>query len=121
MASGERADLRLLCDDGCRGGSCCGLGHHHRRLPGSHNPGRRQNRPDETMTSYMSNNLHLWLIPLLPFAGFLINGLLGRRLPKALVTGVALLASLGSFLVVLVNVFGMFGSMHMPASLPVVE
>src|ERR1039457_5490019 len=101
MASGERADLRLLCDDGCRGGSCCGLGHHHRRLPGSHNPGRRQNRPDETMTSYMSNNLHLWLIPLLPFAGFLINGLLGRRLPKALVTTVALLAAVAAFAVVL--------------------
>jgi len=44
---------------------------------------------------------HLWLIPLLPFAGFLINGLLGRRLPKFLVTGVALLAPLASFLVVL--------------------
>ncbi len=24
---------------------------------------------------------YLWLIPLLPFAGFLINGTLGRRLP----------------------------------------
>jgi len=53
------------------------------------------------MTSYMSNNLHLWLIPLLPFAGFLINGLLGRRLPKALVTTVALLAPLAAFAVVL--------------------
>jgi NADH-quinone oxidoreductase subunit L len=49
----------------------------------------------------MSNSLHLWLIPLLPFAGFLINGILGRRLPKALVTAVALLAPLASFLVVL--------------------
>ncbi|HLJ45299.1 MAG TPA: NADH-quinone oxidoreductase subunit L [Bryobacteraceae bacterium] len=27
----------------------------------------------------------LWLIPILPFCGFLINGLLGRRMPKALV------------------------------------
>ena len=53
----------------------------------------------------------LWLIPLLPFAGFLINGLLGRRLPKALVTTVALLAPLGSFVALLGNAFGMFGDM----------
>ena len=33
----------------------------------------------------------LWFIPLLPFTGFLINGTLGRRLPRAAVTGVALL------------------------------
>ena len=33
----------------------------------------------------------LWLIPLLPFAGFLINGTLGRRFPRALVSAVALL------------------------------
>jgi NADH-quinone oxidoreductase subunit L len=32
----------------------------------------------------------LWLIPLLPFAGFLINGTLGRKLPRAAVTAVAL-------------------------------
>jgi NADH-quinone oxidoreductase subunit L len=34
---------------------------------------------------------YLWLIPLLPFAGFLINGTLGRRLPRAVVGAVALL------------------------------
>ena len=34
---------------------------------------------------------YLWLIPLLPFAGFLINGTIGRRLPRALVSAVALL------------------------------
>jgi NADH-quinone oxidoreductase subunit L len=49
----------------------------------------------------MNGYLHLWLIPLLPFAGFLINGILGRRLPKWLVTTVALLAPLASFGVVL--------------------
>jgi NADH-quinone oxidoreductase subunit L len=49
----------------------------------------------------MNGYIHLWLIPLLPFAGFLFNGLLGRRLPKWLVTTVALLAPLASFFVVL--------------------
>jgi NADH-quinone oxidoreductase subunit L len=49
----------------------------------------------------MNAPLHLWLIPLLPFAGFVINGLFGRRLPKAVVTAVALLAPLGAFAVVL--------------------
>ncbi|WP_348261418.1 NADH-quinone oxidoreductase subunit L [Telmatobacter sp. DSM 110680] len=49
----------------------------------------------------MNENLHLWLIPLLPFAGFLLNGLLGRRMPKALVTSIALLAPLASLLLVL--------------------
>ncbi len=48
----------------------------------------------------MNENLHLWLIPLLPLAGFLLNGLLGKRLPKSIVTAIALLASLGSLLVV---------------------
>jgi NADH-quinone oxidoreductase subunit L len=33
----------------------------------------------------------LWYIPLLPFAGFLINGTLGRKLPRAGVSAVALL------------------------------
>jgi NADH-quinone oxidoreductase subunit L len=33
----------------------------------------------------------IWFIPLLPFAGFLINGTLGRRLPRAVVSTVALL------------------------------
>src|SRR5437667_4504185 len=40
----------------------------------------------------------LWLIPVLPFAGFLLNGLLGARLGKKLVTGGALLASAGAAL-----------------------
>ena len=34
---------------------------------------------------------YLWFIPLLPFAGFLINGTLGRKLPRAVVSTVALL------------------------------
>jgi len=63
----------------------------------------------------------LWLIPLLPFAGFLINGIVGRRLPKVLVTTVALLAPLGSFIAVVGNAFGMFGSMPTPNALPVIQ
>ncbi|HEY5329016.1 MAG TPA: NADH-quinone oxidoreductase subunit L [Acidobacteriaceae bacterium] len=35
----------------------------------------------------------LWLIPLLPFAGFLINGTIGRKLPRPAVAGIALLAT----------------------------
>src|SRR5579875_1890536 len=38
-------------------------------------------------------NLHLWLLPILPLAGFLVNGLFGRRFPKALVSAVAILAT----------------------------
>ena len=34
---------------------------------------------------------YLWLIPLLPFAGFLINGTVGRKLPRTLVTAIALI------------------------------
>jgi len=29
--------------------------------------------------------MNLWLIPILPFTGFLINGLFGRRMPKSLI------------------------------------
>jgi NADH-quinone oxidoreductase subunit L len=46
-------------------------------------------------------NLYLYLIPLLPFAGFLINGLLGKRMPKGLVSTVALAFPLAAFGVVL--------------------
>ena len=49
----------------------------------------------------MNQSLHLWLIPLLPFAGFLVNGILGSRLPRWLVSTVGLLAPFLSFLLVL--------------------
>jgi NADH-quinone oxidoreductase subunit L len=48
----------------------------------------------------MNSPLHLWLIPLLPFLGFLVNGVFGRRLPRSVVTAVALLAPLAAFGVV---------------------
>jgi NADH-quinone oxidoreductase subunit L len=41
----------------------------------------------------MTSSLHLWLIPLVPFAGFLVNGLAGRKLPKTLVSAIALIAT----------------------------
>jgi NADH-quinone oxidoreductase subunit L len=41
---------------------------------------------------------HLWLIPALPLTGFLINGIFGRRLSKALVNAVAVGSVLLSFL-----------------------
>jgi len=49
----------------------------------------------------MNESLHLWLIPLLPFVGFLLNGIFASRLRKGAVTAIGLLAPLGSFLLVL--------------------
>ncbi len=42
----------------------------------------------------------LWLIPALPFAGFALNGTLGRRLPRAGVSAIALLFTLLPALIV---------------------
>jgi NADH-quinone oxidoreductase subunit L len=69
----------------------------------------------------MNSYLHLWLIPLLPFAGFLINGILGRRLPKSLVTTVALLAPLAAFGVVLNAALSVFGTISAATTLPFIE
>src|SRR5436305_6822039 len=43
----------------------------------------------------------LWLIPILPFAGAAINGLLGKWFPKSVVTAVALGAPLASLVIAL--------------------
>ena len=69
----------------------------------------------------MNGSLHLWLIPLLPFAGFLLNGILGRRLPKWLVTTVALLAPLAAFGVVLNAAWVLFTIGPALGSLPYIE
>jgi NADH-quinone oxidoreductase subunit L len=58
-------------------------------------------------------DLHLWLIPLVPLAGFLVNGLLGRKFQKRVVTTVALVASLIPLLQVAVIVTK-FGSLALP-------
>ncbi len=44
---------------------------------------------------------HLWLIPFFPLAGFLLNGLLGKRMPKSFVNAVAIGSVALSFLWVL--------------------
>jgi NADH-quinone oxidoreductase subunit L len=49
--------------------------------------------------------LFLPLIALLPFLGFLLNGTLGRKLPKALVSTIALAAPAASFLIVVHDAF----------------
>jgi len=55
--------------------------------------------------------LQLWLIPLLPLAGFAVNGLLGRRLSKTAINAVAVGSVLLSFLWVLktLSTLGVFG------------
>jgi NADH-quinone oxidoreductase subunit L len=45
------------------------------------------------MPAASPNYDYLWLIPLVPFAGFLINGTIGRRLPRALVAAIALICT----------------------------
>ena len=58
-------------------------------------------------------NLHLWLIPLLPFAGFLVNGLIGRKLPNPIVSLVALLAT-GAPLVLVLNIAAHLSGLTLP-------
>jgi NADH-quinone oxidoreductase subunit L len=40
---------------------------------------------------------NLWIIPALPFIGFLINGIFGRKLPKPIINAVAILSVVLSF------------------------
>ena len=49
----------------------------------------------------MNENLHLWLIPVLPLVGAAINGLFGRRFPKSIVSSIALVFPGASFLMAL--------------------
>ena len=52
----------------------------------------------------------LALIPLLPFAGFLVNALFGKRLPKSISGGVACAAMIAAFGVSLFSVTVMLGT-----------
>jgi NADH-quinone oxidoreductase subunit L len=58
--------------------------------------------------------LMLALIPLLPFAGFVINGFLGKRLPKSVSGGVACLVMLASFAISVMSVWTLVNSPDVP-------
>ena len=51
----------------------------------------------------------LALIPLLPFAGFLVNATLGRRLPKAVSGGLATAVMVAAFVIAVVQVLALTG------------
>jgi len=51
--------------------------------------------------------MQLWLIPVLPLAGFLINGLFGRRFSKGTVNAVAIGSVALSFAWVLKTIFAL--------------
>jgi NADH-quinone oxidoreductase subunit L len=55
--------------------------------------------------------MQLWLIPILPLAGFVINGLFGRRLPKSAINAIAIGTVLFSFAWALKAIFGL-GDLH---------
>src|SRR3954447_13193106 len=59
----------------------------------------------------MNENLHLWLIPVLPLIGAAINGLFGRRFPQRVVNAVAL-AFPGAALVQALWIASRFGSLE---------
>ena len=65
----------------------------------------------------MTPSLYLWLLPLLPLAGFAINGTIGRRLPKGVVSLVALLFPGAA----LAQVFWIMMRVHQGLALPHVE
>ena len=65
----------------------------------------------------MTPSLHLWLLPLLPLAGFAINGILGSRLPKPLVSAVALVFPAAAF----AQVLWIVAQVHQGLALPYLE
>jgi NADH-quinone oxidoreductase subunit L len=56
--------------------------------------------------------MQLWLIPIFPLAGFLLNGILGRRLPKAAINAFAIASVLLSFAWVVKTLLGLGGMEH---------
>ena len=65
----------------------------------------------------MTSSFYLWLLPLLPLAGFAINGTLGRRLPKGVVSLIALLFPAAAF----AQVLWIASSVHQGLALPYTE
>ncbi len=61
----------------------------------------------------MNDSLHLWLIPVLPLVGFLLNGLFGSRLPKALVSTIAIIFTAAPLVMVL-RVYDSFSALSLP-------
>jgi NADH-quinone oxidoreductase subunit L len=55
----------------------------------------------------------LSLIPLLPFAGYVVNATIGRRLPKPVTGGIACLAVIASFAVSVVSVLSLGAAGHL--------
>src|SRR5512145_2168641 len=66
----------------------------------------------------MTTTLPLWLVPALPLAGFLVNGLFGARLPKAL-SGLVACASVGAAF--LVGLLGFRDLQALPAAQRAIE
>jgi NADH-quinone oxidoreductase subunit L len=65
----------------------------------------------------MNPSLYLWLLPIFPLAGFAINGICGRRLPKSIVSLVALLFPAAAF----AQVLWIVARVHQGLALPHVE
>ena len=57
--------------------------------------------------------MQLWLIPILPLAGFLINGIFGRRFSKGMVNLFAIGSVVAAFLWVLKTLSGL-GDLNTP-------
>ncbi len=55
--------------------------------------------------------MQLWLIPILPLAGFAINGLFGRRLPRSIINAIAIGSVVLSFAWVMKTLIGL-GDLH---------
>ena len=62
----------------------------------------------------MTPNLHLWLIPLLPLVGAVINGFFGKRFSRQVVSGVALSFCASAFAMALWVVALDFSSLATP-------
>src|SRR5205823_1105311 len=87
----QRTHLHVLRDGGRRGRSRRGSRDHSDSVQ---KPRHAEHRRNQFTQELMQN---LWIIPALPFLGFLINGIFGRKLPKAVINTVAIASVLLSF------------------------